>query len=135
MAKHEANSSDYVGGTDAPWYRGREISEEKRAFFRRTAQRSRTAKLKALRGDGADPVHPINKPTFDPESVMPVLGANGLSALSLFSGGGGLDLGIDRAGYQHVASYDTLDAAGARRSVATVSAGRSSPDATATCER
>ncbi|MGH2762795.1 MAG: DNA cytosine methyltransferase [Thermoleophilaceae bacterium] len=35
-----------------------------------------------------------------------------MPALSLFSGGGGLDLGFDRAGFAHVASYDTLEAAG-----------------------
>lgn len=40
---------------------------------------------------------------------MPQRSANGLSALSLFSGGGGLDLGFERAGYEHVASYEVLD--------------------------
>lgn len=43
---------------------------------------------------------------------MPEVGAHGLSGLSLFSGGGGLDLGFDRAGFGHVASYDTLAPAG-----------------------
>ena len=43
---------------------------------------------------------------------MPRLQSHGLSALSLFSGGGGLDLGFDLAGFSHVASFDTLDAAG-----------------------
>lgn len=37
----------------------------------------------------------------------------GLRALSLFSGGGGLDLGFDRAGYEHVASYEILEPAAA----------------------
>ena len=40
---------------------------------------------------------------------MPQQHQNGLRALSLFSGGGGLDLAFDRAGYEHVASFDTLD--------------------------
>ncbi|WP_407937355.1 DNA cytosine methyltransferase [Kineosporia mesophila] len=39
---------------------------------------------------------------------MPQLPANGLRALSLYSGGGGLDLSFERAGYEHVASYEIL---------------------------
>jgi DNA (cytosine-5)-methyltransferase 1 len=37
---------------------------------------------------------------------MPKLRRNGLNFLSLFSGGGGLDIGFDRAGYAHLASYE-----------------------------
>ncbi|MGH8884441.1 MAG: DNA cytosine methyltransferase [Egibacteraceae bacterium] len=39
---------------------------------------------------------------------MPQADQHGLRSLSLFSGGGGLDLGFDRAGYMHVASYELL---------------------------
>jgi len=39
---------------------------------------------------------------------MPQLEANSLRCISLFSGGGGLDLGFDRAGYSHVASYELI---------------------------
>jgi DNA (cytosine-5)-methyltransferase 1 len=42
---------------------------------------------------------------------MPRQPSNGLRALSLFSGGGGLDLGFDRAGFEHVASYELLEGA------------------------
>jgi len=42
---------------------------------------------------------------------MPQRRPNGLGALSLFSGGGGLDIGFDRAGYRHIASYDILPVA------------------------
>ncbi|MGH8910626.1 MAG: DNA cytosine methyltransferase [Egibacteraceae bacterium] len=88
-----------------PW----DLTDERRAAYRRISQESRTAKLKALRGDGPPPLHPINTPSLDPESLMPRLAVHGLRALSLFSGGGGLDLGFDRAGYTHVASYELLD--------------------------
>lgn len=49
---------------------------------------------------------------LDPADLMPVVAAHQLPALSLFSGGGGLDLGFTRAGFAHVAAYDTLEAAG-----------------------
>jgi DNA (cytosine-5)-methyltransferase 1 len=39
---------------------------------------------------------------------MPQLNKSTLRALSLFSGGGGLDLGFDRAGYLHIASYELI---------------------------
>ncbi|MEE8584596.1 MAG: DNA (cytosine-5-)-methyltransferase [Acidobacteriota bacterium] len=43
---------------------------------------------------------------------MPESKPNGFSALSLFSGGGGLDLGFDRAGFRHLASYELLPVCG-----------------------
>jgi DNA (cytosine-5)-methyltransferase 1 len=43
---------------------------------------------------------------------MPSVSAHQLPSLSLFSGGGGLDLGFERAGFRNVASFDTLEAAG-----------------------
>ena len=43
---------------------------------------------------------------------MPQRPKNGQKTLSLFSGGGGLDLGFDRAGFEHVASYELLPFAG-----------------------
>src|SRR6185369_4896392 len=103
--------SHYELGTDAPWYRGRELTEQQRAAFRARSQRSHRAKLHALAGK-AVPIHPVNEPAFDPGALMPVVDSHGLAGLSLFSGGGGLDLGFDRAGYSHLASYDTLEAAG-----------------------
>ncbi|MDD9960558.1 MAG: DNA cytosine methyltransferase [Gammaproteobacteria bacterium] len=43
---------------------------------------------------------------------MPERESRGLAALSLFSGGGGLDYGFERAGFAHVASFDVLDVCG-----------------------
>ncbi|MGH3443712.1 MAG: DNA cytosine methyltransferase [Nitriliruptorales bacterium] len=42
---------------------------------------------------------------------MPECDGNGLTSLSLFSGGGGLDLGFKRAGFEHLASYEILQEA------------------------
>ncbi|HTZ63179.1 MAG TPA: DNA (cytosine-5-)-methyltransferase [Solirubrobacteraceae bacterium] len=102
---------DHQGGTAAPWYEARDLSDEKRAFFRERALRSRTAKLAALEAEpAADFV--AHRPALDPAQLMPCVGPHLLPALSLFSGGGGLDLGFERAGFAHIASYDTLEAAG-----------------------
>ena len=52
--------------------------------------------------------HKINIPRYAPRELMPQTAGHGLRSLSLFSGGGGLDLGFARAGMLHVASYELL---------------------------
>ena len=93
-------------------HQGWDITEEQREVYRQRSKQSSLAKAKALRGEGPSPIHPINKPKLNTENLMPQLPSNGFSTLSLFSGGGGLDLGFDRAGFTHVASYDKLAEAG-----------------------
>lgn len=106
---------DYRGsagrGTDTPWYKGWDLTDEERAVFRATTMASQEAKRKALRGDGDASLHPINVPRLDPNDLMPRRATHGLRSLSLFSGGGGLDIGFDRAGYEHVASYEIMPGA------------------------
>lgn len=98
----------FSDGTAAPWYRGWHLTEAEREKFRRSSIASQAAKLRAIRGECILPKHPIHSPLLNPKSLMPRQAKNGLSYLSLFSGGGGLDLGFDLAGYSHVASYDIL---------------------------
>ena len=99
-------------GVNAPWYAPRNLSDAERARFRAISATSRAAKAKAVAGDCDAPKYPIPTPRLDPLDLMPQRDPVNLSALSLFSGGGGLDIGFDRAGYRHVASYDILSHSG-----------------------
>lgn len=83
------------------------LTAEERAEYRRISQDSRLSKLAAQNGLH-EKIHPVNTPRFNPNSLMPQIAPNGLKTLSLFSGGGGLDLGFDKAGYEHVASYELI---------------------------
>lgn len=105
MLKNRAYSAR---GTDAPWYRGWDLTEDQRAVFRATTRASQAAKRRALNGECDRPKHPINRPRLDACQLMPLMPRNDLRALSLFSGGGGLDIGFDRAGYEHAASYEIM---------------------------
>jgi DNA (cytosine-5)-methyltransferase 1 len=103
-------------GTEKPWYKGWALSDAERARFRERSKRSKEAKDRAVRGEGPPPLHPVYQPRLDPERLMPRKRTNGLRTLSLFSGGGGLDLGFERAGFVHVASFELLaDAAATLR--------------------
>jgi DNA (cytosine-5)-methyltransferase 1 len=100
-------------GTDAPWYRGWDLTEEQRDRFRRNTAASQAAKDRAVRGLCLQEKYPIPTPRLLAEDLMPFQPANGLRSLSLFSGGGGLDIGFERAGFEHVASYEILEHAAA----------------------
>lgn len=88
-----------------------DITNERRLEYKRISENSRKAKIDALNGKGPKPVHNINIPKYDPNELMPQLESNGYKTLSLFSGGGGLDLGFDKAGFEHVASYEIIEIA------------------------
>lgn len=97
----------------SPYHEPWDLTAEERQAFREMAQRSRAAKVAAVRGDGPPPIHPINVPNLDIDDLMPMREPASLRALSMFSGGGGLDLGFWRAGFEHVASYEIMEAAAA----------------------
>jgi len=107
--------SNSFGGSliDSRLYMPYNISEEKRQWYRSVAERSRRRKQAALNGELEHDPSKINTPTLRPETLMPKQSSTGLRALSLFSGGGGLDLGFERAGFEHVASFDVLEVCGA----------------------
>jgi len=96
-------------GTDANWYTGWNISKDDRLRYSRLSKESAKAKKKALSENKVGFYQVINKPKLNPSRLMPKIKSNGLRALSLFSGGGGMDLGFDKAGFEHVASYELLD--------------------------
>lgn len=91
---------------------GYDISEKKRQFYREVSIRAIERKRLAGEVDGLIPVHPVNIPSYDPSVLMPPLSRCVLRSLSLFSGGGGLDLGFDLGGYIHLASYEILEVCG-----------------------
>ena len=89
-----------------------DLTQDQRDEYKRISRESREKRLKHL-GENSTLVRPINHPRLDPNNLMPKVDrANKLTALSLFSGGGGLDLGFDRDGYEHVASYELIPICG-----------------------
>lgn len=100
-------------GTSTAWYQGWDLTEEERAIFRATTRASQAAKRLAQAGGCSDAKHSINQPRLNTADLMPRVRKHELRALSLFSGGGGLDIGFDRAGYKHVASFEILEGAAA----------------------
>ena len=90
-----------------------ELTQEQREKYRATSIRSQQRKQSFLRGEQtAGTGSGIVRERLDPLDLMPALKPNGLSCLSLFSGGGGLDLGFERAGYEHTASLELLEVCG-----------------------
>jgi len=91
-----------------------ELTDEQRDRYRATAIRSQMRKQELLRfhteDDQLSPTGFAER--LDVNDLMPQLVPNGLTSLSLFSGGGGLDLGFERAGFEHSASFEILDICG-----------------------
>lgn len=91
-----------------------DLTDEQRDRYRATSLRSKARKQALLRDHDENLLLPgidlIER--LDPNDLMPQLNSNGLTSLSLFAGGGGLDLGFERAGFSHLASFEILDICG-----------------------
>lgn len=89
------------------------LTDAQRDRYRATSQRSQRRKQELTAGVSHLAVEfKSGGSRLDPNDLMPQLPPNGLSALSLFSGGGGLDLGFERAGFGHTAAYEILSVCG-----------------------
>lgn len=114
MKKQKTNKSKavlehYYRGTEAPWYNGWSLTDKEREVYSNRSKSSASLKKKALNGEGPSPIHDINMPLFKPEDVMKQIKKKGLTAISLYSGCGGLDIGFELAGFTHIASYEILE--------------------------
>jgi DNA (cytosine-5)-methyltransferase 1 len=90
-----------------------ELTQEQREKYRATSIRSQQRKQQLLKDHQALPLQPqLFENRLDMRDLMPQMESNGLSCLSLFSGGGGLDLGFERAGFAHTAAFEILDVCG-----------------------
>lgn len=89
-----------------------DISQDRRDWYRKISARSRQRKKAAINGELQYDLNGINEPSLKPKKLMPRQKPHGLRALSLFSGGGGLDLGFERAGFEHIASFDIMEICG-----------------------
>ena len=89
-----------------------DLTQQQREEYRRISRASREERVKHLGGKSVLG-RPINSPLLNPNDLMPKINQpNPLRALSLFSGGGGLDVGFDYSGYEHVASYELIPICG-----------------------
>ena len=91
-----------------------DLTEEQRDRYRATSIRSQARKQALLRDHReGSPMRGVTLgERLDVNDLMPQLEANGLTSLSLFAGGGGLDLGFERAGFGHIAAFEILDICG-----------------------
>ena len=91
-----------------------DLTEEQREKYRATSIRSQQRK-QILLGPDLSSVVADTQPfgnRLDPNDLMPQGKVHGLSCLSLFSGGGGLDLGFERAGFEHRGLFELLEICG-----------------------
>jgi DNA (cytosine-5)-methyltransferase 1 len=112
MPKSKINKKAYTkSGTKSDWYVARDLSENQRVAFQNMSILSARKKKKS-KELLIESFQKMNVPLIDPNQLMPQRSRNDFTTLSLFSGGGGMDLGFDSAGFSHKASYELLEFAG-----------------------
>lgn len=90
-----------------------DLTDEQRDRYRATSIRSQQRKQALLAADSVTAALGMSlAERLDPNDLMPQLNPNGMSCLSLFSGGGGLDLGFERAGFNQLAAFEILNVCG-----------------------
>lgn len=95
---------------EARWQSGWSITDEKREWFRQNSIKS-AARKKVLTNSSED-FESLRTPKLLVNELMPLQSRCPIDSVSLFSGCGGLDIGFERAGYNHVISADILDICG-----------------------
>lgn len=116
LEAHSLTEQETLGGaytasripSSSPLHEPWKLTEEQRVRYREMSRKSRASKDAAMRGEAVGHLHPINVPHLSATALMPQRDSTELATLSLFSGGGGLDLGFERAGFPHVASYEIV---------------------------
>lgn len=91
-----------------PAARGWDIDDARREQYRAAALAAHEKKKHGRAVGQAEARHALNRPRLMVEELMPQQAHHDLAAISLFSGGGGLDIGFERAGFDHVACYELL---------------------------
>lgn len=88
--------------------RGWDIDDARREQYRGAALAAHEKKKHGRASGVSVEHHPLALPRLSADALMPQQPRHDLAALSLFSGGGGLDIGFERAGFRHVACYELL---------------------------
>lgn len=85
---------------------GWKISAERRDWYR---QKSKSSAERKKRAQAKKPTKAKRTHVLDNIQNMPQLAQAPIDCISLFSGCGGLDIGFERAGYEHIFAADILD--------------------------
>lgn len=88
-----------------------DIDDKKRKKYRKSSILSAAIKKKSINGQFKFS-QKINVPNLNPIKLIPRLKKSNLNCLSLFSGCGGLDLGFDLAGFNHLAAFELIPVCG-----------------------
>lgn len=92
------------------WQTGWDLTDAKREWFRQRSIQSAARKKILVSTLSVDKA--TREPRLFPATLMPLQEKCGIDSVSLFSGCGGLDIGFERSGFNHLLSVDVLDICG-----------------------